>query len=185
MSKEHNMKIVILYFDIWRAEKCLTLTSLLFAWNIDVTCGVAAVILLTHSIKHGIKTGRADREKDCVHCGKEPLCHLWVAHLWTASVGHNTQLFKPLMYSFMLRTAEEILKWYTEWYCNEWRLLCMFRRRKRVRLCSAAHLGTQMQTCPGCTHLFLSTIPTISRLLSSVYIWDLAGVEEGGALLCV
>ena len=80
-----------------------------FARNIAVRCGAAAATLLTCSIRHGIKAGRAEREKDCGHCGKEPPCHLWVAHLWTASVGHNPQPFKPLMYSFVLCTAEEIL----------------------------------------------------------------------------
>lgn len=39
-------------------------------------------------------------------------CHLWVTHLWTASVGNNPHLFKALMYSFLLRTVKGILNWY-------------------------------------------------------------------------
>lgn len=47
-----------------KRKKCLILTFLLLVWDMDVRPGVAAAILQTCSVEHGIREGRPEREND-------------------------------------------------------------------------------------------------------------------------
>lgn len=86
-----------------KEKKCLTFYLTPLVWNMDVGPGVAGATSQAWYKAWDQEWQSRKRGKDCVLRGiMEPLCQLWIARLWTAHVGNNPHLLKPLMDNFLL-----------------------------------------------------------------------------------
>lgn len=124
-------------FPKWKAKRpkekiCLILTFLLLVWDMDVWPGVAAAILQTCSVEHGIQGGQTRKRK-------------WLLRHHGATVPSRDCSSVDCSCGKLLSSVEATDMWFSVMCCErdsqpihkvmlQWiRLIWAFRRRKRVR----------------------------------------------------